>query len=162
MILIARAQQSISTRRVSVFLKILSVFLLLGAASHLGSILGVGGTPWSAKQLLFRIADSVMLPLNIIMALGLWRAKLWAVFTWLACILLLQFVPLLLFTNHFASSPIEVRTIYGLLVTHALLVGVFLLLLFPYGPTALRKPAVGNGGPETLETGFMLVPLPNI
>jgi len=126
-----RAQEAIKTRRVSVFLKVLSVFLLLGAASHLGSILGIGGTPWVARPLLFRIADSVMLPLNLIMAWGLWKARLWAVFTWLACILLLQLVPFLLFTDHFASSPTEERNLYGLLATHALLVSIFLLLLLP-------------------------------
>ena len=129
MTLCERAQKAIKTRRVSVFLKVLSVFLLLGAASHLGSILGIGGTPWMARPLLFRIADSVMLPLNLFMVWGLWRARLWAVFTWLACILLLQFVPFLLFTEHFASSPIEERTLYGLLGTHAALVSIFLLLL---------------------------------
>ena len=125
-----RTQEAIKTRRVSVFLKVLSVFLLLGAASHLGSILGIiGGTPWLARPLLFRIADSVMLPLNLIMAWGLWRARLCAVFAWLACILLLQFVPFLLFTDYFASSPMEKRTLYGLLATHASLVCVFILLL---------------------------------
>ena len=124
-----RTQEAIKTRRVSVFLKVLSVFLLLGAASHLGSILGIGGTPWLAKPLLFRIADSVMFPMNLIIAWGLWRAKLWAVFTWLACILLLQFVPFLLFTDHFAGSPMQKRILYGLLATHASLVCVFILLL---------------------------------
>ncbi len=124
-----RSQEAINSRRVSVFLKVLSVILLLGAASHLGSILGIGGMPWLAKPLLFRIADSVMLPLNLIMALGLWRSRLWAVLTWLACIILLQFVPFLLFTDQFASSPMEKRTLYGLLATHAFLVSVFFLLL---------------------------------
>ena len=124
-----RAQEAINSRRVSVFLKVLSVFLLLGAASHLGSILGIGSTPWLARPLLFRIADLVMLPLNLILAWGLWRSRLWAVFTWLACILLLQFGPFLLFTDHFASSPMEKRTLLGLLATHAFLVSVFLLLL---------------------------------
>jgi hypothetical protein len=47
----------------------------------------------------------------------------------LACILLLQFVPFLLFTDHFASNPMERRTLYGLLAAHATLVGVFLFLL---------------------------------
>ena len=42
-------------------------------------------------------------PLNLIMAWGLWRARLWAVLAWLTCILLLQFVPFLLFTDHFAE-----------------------------------------------------------
>ena len=124
-----RAQEAINSRRASVFLKVLSVILLLGAASHLGSILGIGGTPWLAKPMLFRIADSVLLPLNLILAWGLWRSRRWAVLTWLACIIFLQFVPFLLFTDHFASSPMEKRTLYGLLATQATLVSVFFLLL---------------------------------
>jgi len=124
-----RAQQAIKTRRVAVFLKVLSVLLLLGAASHLGSILGIGGTPWLARPLVFRVADTIMLPLNIIMAWGLWKAKLWAVLAWLVCILLFQFVPFLFFADHFASSPMEKRTLYGLLATHASLVTVLFLLL---------------------------------
>ena len=120
-----RAQEAVNSRRACVFLKVLSVILLLGAASHLGSILGIGGTPWLAKPMLFRIADSV----NLILAWGLWRSRLWAVLTWLACIVFLQFVPFLLFTDHFASSPMEKRTLYGLLATQATLVIVFFLLL---------------------------------
>jgi hypothetical protein len=81
----------------------------------------MGGTPWLTRPLLIRIADSVMLPLNLIMALGLWRARLWGVLAWLACILL--------FTDHFASSPMERGTLYTLLAAHATLVGDFLFLL---------------------------------
>lgn len=144
-----RAQEAIKTRRVSVFLKVLSILLLLGAASHLGSILGIGGTPWLAKPLPLRIADSVMLPLNLIIAWGLWRARLWAVFTWLASILLFQFVPFLLFTDYFVSRGIEKRTLYSLLVAHAFLASVFFLLLLSLRSKRVQKTAgsAGVAGP---------------
>ncbi len=134
MTFLERARESISTRRVSVFLKILSVLFLLGAASHLSSILGVGGTPWSSKPLLFRVADAVAFPLDVVVAVGLWRARIWAVITWLALIVFLQFVPMLLFTDRFAKGPTELRAIYGLLAAHALLVGIFLVLCWSVWP----------------------------
>jgi hypothetical protein len=79
---------------------------------------------------MFRIADSVMLPLNLIIAWGLWKTRLWAVFAWVVCIFFLQIVPILLFADRIASGSVAVRTLYGLLVTHASLVTIFLLLLF--------------------------------
>jgi len=126
-----RVQVAISTRRVAIFLKVLSVFTLLGALSHLGSILSLVGPPWPSKPLLFRIADSVLLPTNLVLAWGLWRNRAWAVFAWLAAILLLQAIPFLflLFTGSFVNDPFQRRTLYGMLATHAVLVSVFLLLL---------------------------------
>jgi hypothetical protein len=114
---------------VAIFLKVLSVFCVLGALAHLGSILSIAGVPWSTRPLLFRIADSVLLPTNLVLAWGLWRNRAWAVFAWLAAILLLQFIPFLLFTGAFATDPSQRRTLYGMLATHAALVGLFLLLL---------------------------------
>jgi hypothetical protein len=80
---------------------------------------------------MFRIADSVMLPTNLVLAWGLWRNRAWAVFAWLAAVLFLQFMPFLflLFTGAFANDPAQRRTLYGMLATHAALVGLFLLLL---------------------------------
>jgi hypothetical protein len=124
-----RAGGILKTRRVSVFLKVLSVLLVLGAASHLASILSIGGRPWLDKPLMFRIADSVMVPLNLIIAWGVWRARLWGVVAWLAVILLFQFVPFLLFTDYFAGGVVGRRTLYSLLASHAFLVSVFFLLL---------------------------------
>jgi hypothetical protein len=112
-------------------LRVLSVFALMGALSHLASILSIAGTPWPSRPLLFRIADSVMLPTNLVLAWGFWRNRAWAVFAWLAVILFLQFIPFLflLLTDAFATDPFQRRALYGLLVTHATLVGLFLLLL---------------------------------
>ena len=126
-----RVQVAIGTRRVAIFLKMLAVFCLMGALSHLGSILGLVGPPWLSKPILFRIADSVLLPTNLVLAWGLWRNRAWGVFAWLAAVLLLQVIPILflLFTGAFATDPIQLRAFYGLLAGNATLVAVFLLLL---------------------------------
>jgi len=126
-----RVQGAIRTRRVAIFLRVLSVFCLLGALSHLGSILSLVGPSWLSKPILFRIADSVLLPTNLVLAWGLWRNRAWAVFAWLGAVLLLQVIPILflLFTGAFATDPIQRRAFYGLLATNATLVAVFLLLL---------------------------------
>jgi len=126
-----RVQAAIRTRRVAIFLRVLSVFCLLGALTHLGSILSLVGPAWPSKPILFRIADSVMLPTNLVLAWGLWRNRAWAVFVWLAAILLLQVIPILflLVTDAFATDPVQRRAFYGLLATNATLVVLFLLLL---------------------------------
>jgi len=126
-----RVQGAIRTRRVAIFLRVLSVFCLLGALSHLGSILSLVGPSWPSKPILFRIADSVLLPTNLVLAWGLWRKRAWAVFAWLGAVLLLQVIPILflLVTDAFATDPAQLRAFYGLLGTNATLVVLFLLLL---------------------------------
>ena len=128
---VERVQGVIRTRRVVIFLRVLSVFCLLGALSHLGSILSLAGPPWPSKPLFFRIADLVMLPSNLVLAWGFWRNRAWAVFAWLGVVLFLQFIPILflLFTDAFAIDPIQRRAFYGMLAAHAALVALFFLLL---------------------------------
>jgi heme/copper-type cytochrome/quinol oxidase subunit 4 len=71
----------------------------------------------------------VLLPVDLALAWGLWRTKFWAVVGWVAVVLLLQFIPFLLFTDYFATSARERMMLYGQLVTHAVLLGVFWVLL---------------------------------
>lgn len=128
---VERVQWAVRTRRVAIFLRVLSVFCLLGALSHLGGLFGLIGPPLESKPLLFHIGDSVLLPTNLILAWGLWRKRPWAVFAWLAAIVFLQAIPILflLVTDAFASNPTQRRTFYGMLATHVTLVAIFLLLL---------------------------------
>jgi hypothetical protein len=128
---VERVQEAISTRRVSIFLKALAVFCLVGALSHLAGILGLVGPARVSKPLLFRIADSVLLPTNLVLAWGLWRNRAWAVFAWLAAMLFLQVIPILflLLTDAFATDPMQQRAFYGLLAGNATLLALFLLLL---------------------------------
>jgi hypothetical protein len=48
---------------------------------------------------------------------------------WVGAVLLLQFIPFLLFTEFFATNPRERTMLYGLLAAHAALLGVFFVLL---------------------------------
>lgn len=81
---------------------------------------------------LVRIAGSVLLSTNLVLAWGLWRKRVRGVFAWLATILLLQVIPILflLVTGAVATDPVQRRAFYGLLGTPVTLVAVF-LLLFP-------------------------------
>jgi len=128
---VERMQWAVRTRRVAIFLRVLAVFCLLAALSHLGGILGLVGPPLQSKPLLFHIGDSVLLPTNLVLAWGLWRKRPWAVFAWLAAVVLLQAIPILflLVTDAFATDPTQRRAFYGLLATNATLVVLFLLLL---------------------------------
>ena len=128
---VERVQWAVRTRRLAIFLRVLSVFCLLGALSHLGGILGLVGPPWPSKPLLYILGDSVLLPTNLVLAWGLWKKRPWAVFAWLAAIVFLQVIPIvfLLVTDAFATDPTQRRAFYGILATHFTLVAIFLLLL---------------------------------
>jgi hypothetical protein len=122
-------RDGIGRPRVAVYLKVVAVLMLLGALSHLGSILSLTGTSWSARPLRFQVVDLVLLPINLVVAWGLWRTRFWAVVGWVAVVLLLQVIPILLFSEFFATSPRERTMLYGLLATHAVSLGIFSVLL---------------------------------
>jgi len=126
---VKKVRDGIARPRVAVYLKVVAVFLLVGALSHLGSIMSINGTSWMAKPLRFRVVDMVFLPVNLAIAWGLWRKRFWAVVGWVGAVLLLQFIPFLLFTEFFATNPRERTMLYGLLAAHAALLGVFFVLL---------------------------------
>ena len=71
----------------------------------------------------------VVLPCNLVIAWGLWRTRFWAVVGWLATLLLLQFIPFMLFTEFFATNPQERTILHGLLAVDAILLGIFFVLL---------------------------------
>ena len=121
-------RDGIAQPRVAIYLKVLAIFGLLGALSHLASILSLYGTSWAAKPLQLRIADLVLLPVDLALAWGLWRTKAWAVIGWLAAMLFLQFVPILVFGEFFATSARQRAMLNNLLVTNAVMLGLFALL----------------------------------
>ena len=122
-------REGIAHPRVAIYLKVIAVFIFLGAFSHLASILGFIGGSWVDKPLRIRIADLLLLTTDLVLPWGLWRTRFWAVVAWVAAVVLLQAVPFLLFTEFFAPGPRERTTLYGLLATNAVLLGAFLLLL---------------------------------
>ncbi|MBP1597566.1 MAG: hypothetical protein H6Q05_2943 [Acidobacteria bacterium] len=60
--------------RVAIYLKVVAVFSLLGALSHLVSIMGIRGS-WVDKPLQFLIGDPLLLLVDLVMAWGLWRTR---------------------------------------------------------------------------------------
>ena len=122
-------REGIKHPRPAIYLKVISVFMVLGALSHLASILSVAGRPWAAKPLHFQIADLVLLTTNLVLAWGLWRRRLWAVIGWIAAAVFFQAIPILLFTESFAAGPRERTILYTMLATNAILLGVFFALL---------------------------------
>ena len=113
-----------------VYLRVLAVFLVLGAMVHLGSILGVGGTPWMTRPIQFRIADPLLLAFNLVVGWGLWRKSLWAVVAWIVGVVFLQLLPITFFMDAFASDAAHRRALQGLLATNVVVLGIFFLLLF--------------------------------
>jgi hypothetical protein len=122
-------REGIAQRRAAIYMKVLAVFFVLGALSHLASIMGLTGGPWANKPWYFRTADVVLLLANPVVGWGLWRTKLWSVVGWLAAVVFLQAVPMLLLIQFAAPDPRLRATWYGMLATHAVLLGVFFALL---------------------------------
>ncbi len=119
----------IAQRRVAIFLKVIAVLMLLAGLSHLASILSLTGISWGGRPLQFQAFDVTLLLANLTLALGLWRTKFWAVVGWVATVLLLQYVPILFFTDLFASNARERATLYTMLAIHAVFLGTFFALL---------------------------------
>jgi len=114
--------------RAAIYLKVVAVVSLLGALSHLGSIMGIRGS-WVDKPLQFLIGDPLLLLVDLVIAWGLWRTRFWVVVVWVAAVVFLQAVPFLLFTELFAPGPRERATVYSVLTIDVVLLGVFFLLL---------------------------------
>ena len=129
MSLAKRIRDGIAQPRVAIYLKVMAVFMLLGALSHLGSILSISGTSWVARPPRLRVFETVLVAVNLALAWGLWRTRFWAVVGWVAAVVLLQFIPFLLFTEFFATNARERAMLYGQLMIHAALLGVLGVLL---------------------------------
>jgi hypothetical protein len=122
-------RDGIALPRVSIYLKVVAVFFLLGALSHVASIMGLVGVSWASKAWYFRTGDLVLLPVNLVIAWGLWRTRFWAMIGWVAAVVFLQAIPILLLLRFSAPDPRMRATWYSMLVVHAVILAVFLLLL---------------------------------
>jgi len=122
-------RDGIAQRRAAVYMKVIAVFFCLAALSHLAGIMGLGGGSGVDRPWYFRAADPVLLLVNLVIAWGLWRTKLWAVVGWLVAVVFLQVVPMLLLIQFTAPDPRLRATWYGMMATHAVLLAVFFALL---------------------------------
>jgi hypothetical protein len=125
---------------VAIYLKVIAVILFLGALSHLASILSISGISWASRPVQFRVADLVLLLVDLVVAWGLWRTRFWGVVGWVAAVVFLQFIPFLFFTDYFATTVRERATLHGLLASQVVLLGVFAVLLFCGKGRSARRP----------------------
>ena len=121
-------REGVAQRRAAIYLKVMAVLFLLGALSHLASIMGLQGS-WVNKPWYFRTADVVLLLASPVVAWGLWRTRFWGVVGWLAVVVFLQAVPMLLLIQLTAPDPRERATWYGMLAVQVVLLGVLFALL---------------------------------
>ena len=119
-----------TTPWVTYYAKFVAVVLFYGATVHIGNIAGSAGTPWLSTPLLWRCMDIALLIFNVIAGVGLWRGLSWSVWFVLSGVILLQFVPYTLLRSYFVLKPEDAQTLNGLLGTEALLLAIFLVLLW--------------------------------
>ena len=127
--IISWVREGIAHRRAAIYMRVMAVFFLLGALSHLAGITGLIGGSWVNKAWHFRTADLLLLLANLVLAWGLWRTRFWAVVGWLAVVVFLQAVPMLLLIQFSAPDPRQRATWYCMLAVHAVMLGVFFALL---------------------------------
>jgi hypothetical protein len=126
---ITKIREGVIRPRVAIYLKVVAVIMLLGALSHLSSIMGFVGGSWADKPWYFRTADVVLLLTDLAVFWGLWRTRFWGVVAWVGAVIFLQAVPMLLLIQFATPDPRLQATWYGMLVMYAVMLGVFLLLL---------------------------------
>lgn len=110
-----------------VYLRILAIAFVYGAAIHLANILGWGEKPWNQTPLTWRVGDVVYGLVDTITAIGLWQRTAWGIFSFLVAIAS-QFVIYTVFIDRFAFNAEQRQTIYGLIGTEAILVVIFVIL----------------------------------
>ena len=111
------------------YVRILAVVLVFGGTVHVGNMLGMNGIPWNESQLHLRVMDVVLLVFNVVVGLGLWLRRPWAVVAFAAGIVAFQIIPYTLFRQYFMQRPEDAGTLVGLVLTVSLLLGVLLFLI---------------------------------
>ena len=112
------------------YAKLIALVLAYGATVHIGNMLGLTGRAWLSTPLLWRCMDVALLIFDLVAAASLWRGLHWSVWFVFSGIILLQFIPYTLLRSHFILKPEDAQTLNGLLGTEAVLLGIFLILLW--------------------------------
>ena len=74
--------------------------------------------------------DVVLLVFDVVVAIGLWVKKPWAIVAVFLGIMLLQWIPYTVFRRHFIQSLADPGTLNGLIGTEVLLLAILGVLLF--------------------------------
>ncbi|MFC1784938.1 hypothetical protein ACFL0J_04845 [Candidatus Neomarinimicrobiota bacterium] len=129
--LIAILKDKVSRKWTGIYLRILSVILGLSALAHIGSTFGFVSNPWGGEITIpMRILDVVLLVFNIVVAIGLWLKKPWAIVALVTEIVLLQIIPFTLFRHHFILSPEHGIMLNKLMASDLIMLSILAILLF--------------------------------
>ncbi|WP_424101411.1 hypothetical protein [Moorena producens] len=112
----------------SIYLRIIAFVFAYGAIVHFSNIAGFGEMPWLETPLTWRIGDIFYGILDTAAVIGLWQRQVWGIGLCLV-VILSQFIIYTVFIDYFAFTPDQRQTIYGLLVTEAILVLILTTLL---------------------------------
>lgn len=115
-----------SSKSMSIYLKVLAVILLYGGLVHVGNLLGYSPMPYSEMPPSTRAAwqngDVVFAILNFVAVIGLWRGKSWGIGVWLLMVVA-QLIMYTLLTHIFTEQP-------QMIVFHLLALGIFATIWF--------------------------------
>ena len=120
---------AVAQRWTGIYLRLLAGILVYGASVHIWNILGLTGAAWGDTPNHWRVMDVVLLIFNVVVAVGLWIKKPWAVVAFVGGILLLQIVPYTVFRHEFVQTPEQAKTLTGLVGTLLLLLAILVALL---------------------------------
>ena len=92
-------------------------------------MLGLTGVPWRDTPVVWQTMDVVLLLFNIVVGVGLWQRRSWAVVTLVGGVVLLQLVPYTVFRERFVRGAEDIATLNGLLGTWVILLAVLTVLV---------------------------------
>lgn len=119
-------------RALQVYLRVLSLFYLYGAAVHVANLSGWGSLPPQEAPLHWVIADGVYLLLNSTMIAGIWLRKRWGVAAFLAAAGS-QIVLYACFPDAFSMNGQQASALRGLIVFHAATLALYAVLKLAAG-----------------------------
>jgi hypothetical protein len=129
--LIAILKDAVNRKWTGIYLRIISVVLAFSALVHIGSTLGFISNPWGGEMtLLIRILDVVLLVFDIMVAIGLWFKRPWAVVALVAGIILLQIIPFTVFRHYFMLTLEHGRMLNNLVTLDLIILMILSTLLF--------------------------------
>ena len=112
----------------SIYLKIIAVILAFGAISHIRNMLGYGEKPFAQFPTAWKIGDVYFTILNVVAVIGLWKKAGWGILAFLIA-MFSQFIIYTIFIKYFAFTDEHRKAIRGLLITEAIMVGIFVILI---------------------------------
>lgn len=107
-----------------IFLRILAVIYAVAAVLHIGSIIGLGRTPFADAPLSWQVSDIAYGMIDTIAAVGLWQQKSWGI----AAFFVAAISEILLFTlvpEWFVIEPAQLTMLRVFIVYHLVALTIY-------------------------------------